>query len=134
MAESHAIGYQSTGYTLRYTRVQGGSIKPESWQSKVARQRGNNYQHAKLHHCSYIALLNLQHILDRIWRNESLSILSCNLGIRPSITLSPSNKTDPRLIWRDRGILCPYTIFYSDKICEIGTKMNSLRKSITDYT
>ncbi len=27
---------------------------------------GNKYQHAKLHHCSYITLLNLQHILSAI--------------------------------------------------------------------
>ena len=33
------------------------------WQCKVTRTRENILQHTKLHHCSDIRLLNLQHIL-----------------------------------------------------------------------
>ena len=44
-----AIGYQIKGNLMR---------------SKVATWMGNNYQHTKLHHCSYISMFNLQHILS----------------------------------------------------------------------
>ena len=40
-----------------------GRLQGEFWPGKVTRSRENLFQHTKLHHCSYISQLNLQHIL-----------------------------------------------------------------------
>ncbi len=39
--------------------------------------RGKSVQHTKLHHCSYIGLLNLQHIL---WGKLQVKLEFCHVG------------------------------------------------------
>ncbi len=51
MMETHVLGYQ-----VKATPLQGTMV-----QDKVARWEGNLLQHAKLNHCSYIALLKVKH-------------------------------------------------------------------------
>ena len=44
--------------------MQIGSEEAEFWQCEVGRYREKDYQHTKLNHCSYIALLKVKHILS----------------------------------------------------------------------
>ncbi len=59
--------------------LQIGHLQAEFWTCKVTRSRENLLQHTKLHHCSYISLLNLQHILlkgSEIAFNGSIYLIS----------------------------------------------------------
>ncbi len=64
VAGSHAIWYQIEGNTLRYAMIKLLHSEKQIivWPYlKLICSR--DYQHTKLHNCSYITLLNLQHIL-----------------------------------------------------------------------
>ncbi len=64
---------QFSGFTLAYVLVSKnvlqllGIIAHEIIQSNSVSK--NQFQHLKLHHCSYLSLLNLQHIL--IWAPQA---------------------------------------------------------------
>ena len=63
MSKSHLIRYLSKAKACVSLMVYVIGLQAEFWTGKVARSRENLLQHMKLHHCSYISLLNLQHIL-----------------------------------------------------------------------
>ena len=74
-------------------------VQAEFWTGQVARSRENFLQQMKLHHCSCISLLNLQHILSIVKYSEQVKWSF----ISTSILFPHSHLV--RLILRRKGML-----------------------------
>ena len=69
MSKSHLTHYPSKTTVCVSLMVYVCRLQAEFWTGKVARSSEIFLQHTKLHHWSYISLLNLQHILRGLIRD-----------------------------------------------------------------